>query len=309
MPMQPPYPTQPLHPPEPNVAARAAVPLIDLLHGNGPLATLFHRVAKEQKEAAGRILGRRPGKASLLKLAQNARRRLQEETAQSPLAASRQCGAGCTACCKSTAVDVTPLEALALADSLKKQLSPDELNSLANRLGENVRGKQDANAPQAPSNRPPCALLDDDGRCIAYAERPLACAGAFSFSRAACDRAAAGAAAALLMIPLDRPAKVWAMGISGGLQRALVEAGLDGNLYERDSILLRAITAPRAACRYLRGEDVFEGCVCTDAHSPPRKRSSTVRIDTPSRPAPKMLKRRRPRTKAAARDKRRGPAG
>lgn len=92
-------------------------------------------------------------------------------------------------------------------------------------------------------------------------------------SRAACDLAAADPhGQAAQQVPFDPHTKTWTMGVSGGLQRALVDAGLDGNLYELSSIVLRALEVPDAARRWLRREDVFRGCVCTDAHSPPRKK-------------------------------------
>jgi hypothetical protein len=71
------------------------------------------------------------------------------------------------------------------------------------------------------------------------------------------------------------------MGVSGGLQRTLVAAGLDGNLYELSSAVLCALETPRAVARFLQGEDLFANCICTDAHSPPRGAEVRLRVDPP----------------------------
>jgi hypothetical protein len=98
----------------------------------------------------------------------------------------------------------------------------------------------------------------------------MACAGFFSLSREACEAAYHAADLAAAEVPTDRAAKAWTMGVSGGLQHALVAAGLDGNLYELNAAVLCALETPRAVDRWLAGEDVFARCLCTDAHSPPR---------------------------------------
>ena len=76
-----------------------------------------------------------------------------------------------------------------------------------------------------------------------------------------------------------------------GLQRELAALGLDANLYELDSALLVALRQPDALQRWLRGKDVFKHAICNDAHSPPRKKRRSHRVDRPhvvlpARPAP-----------------------
>jgi hypothetical protein len=134
-------------------------------------------------------------------------------------------------------------------------------------------------AAERSATRLRCGLLGDDGLCSVYEARPLVCAGVYSLSREACESAARQDDVAAQQVPLDRPAKAWTMGVSGGLQRALVEAGLDGNLYELKSIVLCALNTPDANRRWLAGEDIFANCVCTDAHSPPRFAISSTRVD------------------------------
>jgi len=245
--------------------------LVQAIRRKGPLADIFSRASREQFEAASRLVAGRWTRQSARQLVDDARARLLAEVGQSPLALVRQCGAGCSACCETCPVDVTPLEALVLAESIRESFSPDEQTELRQRLRKNtLRARRElARAGHAP--RLKCAMLDQRGQCRAYAARPLVCAGIFSLSRKACLNAPPGGGAA--SIPLDRPAKVFAMGTSGALQRTLVGAGLDGNLYELNSALLRALTLPDAFEKWLSREDVFAGCICTDAHSPPRRQA------------------------------------
>jgi hypothetical protein len=171
------------------------------------------------------------------------------------------------------AVDVTPLEALAVADFLRANVAEPHLAGIRQRLRGNAEARSRMTPEQLRRVKLTCAFLSEDGRCGVYPARPLACAGAFSMSRQACHTAAENPASpASQRVPLDPHTKCWTMGVSGGLQRALVDVGLDGNLYELSSIVLRALEVPDAAQRWLRREDVFQSCTCTEAHSPPRVR-------------------------------------
>jgi hypothetical protein len=188
---------------------------------------------------------------------------------------------------------VTPLEAIVVAEHLKEHCEEARLTIIRGRLRENATRRARMTAEERRQVRLRCGLLGDDGLCQAYVARPLVCAGVYSLSRDACEHAANSQNPAAQNIPLDRPAKAWTMGVSGGLQRALVAAGLDGNLYELNSSVLCAIETPDVATRWLRGEDVFADCVCTDAHSPPRAQPPERRIDAPHAVKPPALSRLR----------------
>jgi Fe-S-cluster containining protein len=177
--------------------------------------------------------------------------------------------------------DITPLEAIVVAEHLQSHVAAARLAKIRERLSENARRRAAMTEAERASIRLRCGLLGEDGLCQAYEARPVVCAGVYSLSRSACESAAMSEELAGQQIPLDRPAKAWTMGVSGGLQRALVEAGLDGNLYELNSGVLCALETPDAAARWLAGEDVFACCVCTDAHSPPRRGPKLTRIDPP----------------------------
>lgn len=269
--------------------------LVAEIRSGGPLARLFHAVVAEEETAARRSLARQPTENDAIELLAAARRRLAHRTSDSPLATLRACSAGCSACCLSVSVDITPLEALAVAQHLRNQHSPERLEQIRARLAANVARRKQTPPDQQRQLRLPCGLLGPDGMCQTYDARPLVCAGVFSLSSVACGQAVATDQPALTAaaVPLDRPAKAAAMGSSGGLQRALSQAGLDGNLYELNSIVLQALDTPDGLRRWLRGEDIFKPCICTDRHSPPRLPRLHLRIDAPESPrhAPTKLER------------------
>lgn len=270
--------------------------LLNAIRAGGPLARLFREAAAETRAALESLLAGRATASLAAVLVGEAHQRVADGAEASPLAVLRQCGAGCSACCLAVSADVTPLEAIVVADYLRQSLSAERLELVRQRLAANVARRLALPVAQQGRARFACGLLDEQGQCEAYQVRPLVCAGVFSLSREACESAGRTPDAAAQHVPLDRPTKAWTMGVSGGLQRALVDAGLDGNLYELNSAVLCALDTPRAADRYLQGEDLFSTCICTDAHSPPRF-SPKLRVDPPQSVAKSKLALRKQRRK------------
>jgi hypothetical protein len=101
-----------------------------------------------------------------------------------------------------------------------------------------------------------CPLLSDDRRCAVFAARPLHCRGRCCPN---CDQDADSRSSTAGDSPRSFAATV-GEGISAGLAQGLTEAGLDGNSYELNRALVRALETPDAAERWLRGEAVFEAC-------------------------------------------------
>jgi Fe-S-cluster containining protein len=255
--------------------------LLEIISEGGPLAQWFRQASVEVRAAIETALQQSRAAAFVATVSQTAREQLERGVEDSPLTVLRQCGAGCNACCHTVAADSTPLEAIVAAEYLLARASPALVAKVCQRLAENAARRAAMNAEERSRIRLRCGLLGDDGLCQVYEARPLVCAGVFSLSRTACELAATHSDPASQRVPLDRPAKAWTMGVSGGLQRALVEAGLDGNLYELNSIVLRALQTPDVGARWLANEDVFAGCICTDAHSAPRRAPAHFRIDPP----------------------------
>jgi hypothetical protein len=77
-------------------------------------------------------------------------------------AADMQCGSGCDACCR-TRLTVTGVEAAAVRAHVAA-MSPEARARLA----------EVARRPYDPGDMR-CAALEDDGRCLVYAGRPLVC--------------------------------------------------------------------------------------------------------------------------------------
>jgi Fe-S-cluster containining protein len=206
--------------------------LLNSIRAGGPLARLFREAAGETRAALENLLSGRSTTSLAAALVGEAHERVATGIEASPLAVLRQCGAGCSACCLAVSADVTPLEAIVVADYLRQTLAPELLEVVRRRIAANVTRRQTLPIEQQGRARLTCGLLDEQGQCEGYEVRPLVCAGVFSLSREACETATRVPESAPQQVPLDRPAKAWTMGVSGGLQRALVNAGLDGNLYE-----------------------------------------------------------------------------
>jgi uncharacterized protein len=77
------------------------------------------------------------------------------------------CSAGCAACCHAW-LSVSLVEADTLRAALA-ELDPEQ------RAAIRARGEREQAREQAGEQVPRCALLDDAGRCGAYAARPLVC--------------------------------------------------------------------------------------------------------------------------------------
>jgi Fe-S-cluster containining protein len=255
--------------------------LLDTISEGGPLADWFRQASVEVRSAIEKALAASDAGAFVATVSQTAQEHLVRGVEESPLTVLRQCGAGCNACCHTVAADITPLEAIVAAQHLLARASSETVTKVCQRLAENAARRAAMSAEERARIRLRCGLLGDNGLCQVYEARPLVCAGVFSLSRSACELAATHSDPASQRVPLDRPAKAWTMGVSGGLQRVLVEAGLDGNLYELNSIVLRALQTADVSARWLAKEDVFAGCLCTDAHSPPRRTEAQYRVDGP----------------------------
>ncbi|PHR90494.1 MAG: hypothetical protein COA78_35185 [Blastopirellula sp.] len=203
---------------------------------------------------------------------------------QSPERQNRECGAGCSACCFTVAVDVTAIEAIACAEYLSSYVCSEEVAIIKQRLEKLTQRRRSMTAKQRKETKLRCGLLDDQGMCQIYPVRPLICAGVFSLDQDACNDAAEAVGKEEKFIPLDRPAKVGTMGISAALQQVLVKSKLDGNLYELNSAVLCALETDNAMQRFLHGEDIFRDAICTDAHSYPRKKKrAKLRRISPAR--------------------------
>jgi hypothetical protein len=72
------------------------------------------------------------------------------------------CRAGCSFCCHIT-VEVEAPEALAVAEHIRQQWSPDQKDRLTRKIEENLRVTQGLSRAQRGDSRIPCPLLDGQG--------------------------------------------------------------------------------------------------------------------------------------------------
>jgi Fe-S-cluster containining protein len=95
------------------------------------------------------------------------------------------CKEGCDHCCYQ-AVGVTPLEALAIADHLRRTRPSDELERVTAHLADRREKTRDLSAGERFSPEHPCAFLES-ARCTIYEVRPLSCRGMNSLDAGECE--------------------------------------------------------------------------------------------------------------------------
>lgn len=234
------------------------------------VSAVFHEAARLARPVIDRLL---ETSSDSLDWADDLRRFQGDYLKRSPQADLRACTAGCSACCFTVQVDVTPPEAIAVSDYLKTCLDSQSLEKIKTRLTKLTQLRRDEAQGKGVPRKLACGMLGEDGRCQVYPARPVVCSGVFSLDRQACETAAESVRRGdtSKSVPLDVVAIQATGGISGSLQRMLVERGLDGNLYELNSAVLCVLPECNALARYLAGEDLFRTAICTEAHSPPRK--------------------------------------
>ncbi|WP_158265245.1 YkgJ family cysteine cluster protein [Blastopirellula marina] len=245
------------------------------------ISSVFHQASREARGLVEQLVRK---KGESLDWVDDLRQLQEHFMDKSPQKAQRDCRSGCSACCMTVQVDITPIEAIAVRDYMKSYLDQEALQKVEQRLVHVTKRRIAQIRAQAPATPLACAMLGMDGRCQIYPARPVICSGVFSLDHYSCDEARENAQGGDYSptVPLDNDALQATGGISGTLQRVLVEKGLDGNLYELNSAVLVALRTPNVLARYLAKEDLFRSAICTDAHSPPRKRNA---------PPPKFLRR------------------
>jgi len=142
------------------------------------------------------------------------------------------CKAGCAHCCYQS-VGVTPPEALAIVDHLRKTLPGAALARVASRVAEAHERTRGLSAEERFSPEHPCVFLES-GRCSIYEVRPLSCRGMNSLDAGECEKRlhepearaaflASGAGSRAFLEPIRA-----FHAVSAGLQLALAElSGLD----------------------------------------------------------------------------------
>lgn len=108
------------------------------------------------------------------------------------------CAKGCAFCCHGMRVEVTPPEAISLAEYLRHRTPPERLPALIEELNAAALSTHKKSRLQIWEQRSPCFFLDrETGACTMYEARPLGCRSAMSLDARACASAHEGTTAAI----------------------------------------------------------------------------------------------------------------
>jgi Fe-S-cluster containining protein len=177
-----------------------------------------------------------------------------EVRARLPPARALACAEGCAHCCH-LKVLATPPEVLRLVAHLRATRSKEELQPIRERVAEADRKTRGLTAAERAAERLPCPLLED-GRCIAYEARPLACRGINSFDARACERTLDHPEEAV-PLPLYQPQVQIADAVRTGVAVGAGRSTLDGRLLELNAGLRIALEDSGAGKVWVRGKNSF----------------------------------------------------
>jgi Fe-S-cluster containining protein len=162
------------------------------------------------------------------------------------------CRKGCATCC-SIRVTATAPEVLWVARHLREACEPGQCVRLVRRLLEADAQTRDLDESERVALRQRCPFIEQ-GACVIYAVRPLACRGHASYDRKACAQAAAGRIAEVPYSVLHQTARSL---VQNAMQSALRDAGVVWAAYELNHALRLALADPASEARWQAGHDVF----------------------------------------------------
>lgn len=205
--------------------------------------------ASESANLARRAGPERARRASL--------RRLDAELARVPATdrGAVACAAGCDLCCHLRVV-ATPVEVFGLLDYLRSAFDADGFAAFRARVAAAAKRLTGLSRDAVLATNLPCPVLVD-GRCSAYAARPLNCRAYHSLDRTACERSFAAPTDASLGHPQYAAVARVHEGVQAGFARGLSDAGYDASEVELVTALAEALDDEDAAARFARGERAF----------------------------------------------------
>lgn len=164
------------------------------------------------------------------------------------------CHKGCATCC-TLRVTATAPEVLLIARYIKATahlLAQADID-LTRRVADADAVTRGLSEAERVKLRRRCAYIQN-GVCVIYQVRPLACRGHASYDKKACVEAAAGRADA---VPISEPHQVVRSIVQTSMQSAMRDAGYAWASYELNHALMIALQNPDAAAQWLSGDDVF----------------------------------------------------
>ncbi len=167
------------------------------------------------------------------------------------------CARGCSTCCQAKVIVVAP-EILRIGEYLRQTKSPDELNTLLEKVRRADTITRGLSRNARAEARVFCPLLDDDGGCGIHEVRPLVCRSWTAYD--------AGACVAYWRAPLGQPTPPqWPVGyelaqaVLAGLGKACLDGGFDGLPLEFIAALRTVLERPTAGERWHKKLPVFMG--------------------------------------------------
>lgn len=168
------------------------------------------------------------------------------------------CRGGCASCC-SIRVAATAPEVFKIAFHILG-LPAQTRSAILERIFSGHQDTQGLDELQRMERATVCPFIEN-GLCVIYAVRPLACRGHASFSERACVEALDGNDAE---VPVSIPHMTARSLVQNALQSALRDEGVAWAIYELNHALSIALTDPEAESSWLAGEDVFASAMITE---------------------------------------------
>lgn len=165
------------------------------------------------------------------------------------------CRAGCSFCCY-LRVGVRAHEAFVIADFVRANFSPNELQSLIGRLQEHVVQTSPLSEGEHIGTNFKCPMLVDS-KCSVYPVRPLACRGYHSLAVSSCRYSFENPRDTIERRPSDPTLdSLWEM-MAGRCHGIYELEGYDSKSYELGFAVLQALTNPAAKKRWKKGKKAF----------------------------------------------------
>ena len=175
------------------------------------------------------------------------------------------CREGCSWCCRGLDVEVTPAEAIAIAEYLTDNLDSGGLTVVRDRITKDAIDIRSRSTEQRRVSRVACPLLDEaKGRCVAYEARPGVCRSYNSMDADACERAF-DANDDHAPIPHNGVMRAGPVAALMGFAQACKAHGVDPRGDLRLSLALDVAFVPQSAERWARGEWVFDAAALSPA--------------------------------------------
>ncbi|HKO51230.1 MAG TPA: YkgJ family cysteine cluster protein [Polyangiaceae bacterium] len=163
------------------------------------------------------------------------------------------CHAGCHWCCHMK-VSLTAPEIFALVEYLESGVSEQTRDRVKARAAELSRDPRIFSSDAKVEARIPCAMLSEQGACLVYPARPLACRGYNSLDAESCRRSLDDD---LEIVESNEPLVRDSAAVALGLLVGIEDAGLPGELLELTSALHIALSEANVLQRWLAGDAPF----------------------------------------------------